>query len=150
MGLRATSAGARGPDSSTLDEQVTIGIRAWLYYCNRWFLPPYPPNTHPTSRDILERCVHGLTQNANESFHSMTWSRARKAKFAGFTRLSFVAELAILDHNFGYQKASLLKSFKVNSKALRKSLSQQDKEKRHSKGNYNPKTKKKKTNIGRL
>ncbi|KAG0730014.1 hypothetical protein GWK47_029160 [Chionoecetes opilio] len=110
---------------------------------------PIPLTTHPISHDILERCVRGLTQNANESFHSKLWSRAQKVKFVSFKRLSFVAESAILDHNFGYQKASLLKSFKVNSKALRKSLSQQDKERRrHSKGKLQPKAKKKEQTLG--
>ncbi|KAG0730584.1 hypothetical protein GWK47_027929 [Chionoecetes opilio] len=109
---------------------------------NAWFPPPYPPTIPPTSRDILERCVRGLTQNANESFYSKMWSSAWKSKFVGFKRLSFVAESAILDHNFGYQKTSLLKSFKVNSKALRKSLSQDKERRRHSKGKLQLKAKK--------
>ncbi|KAG0728327.1 hypothetical protein GWK47_032711 [Chionoecetes opilio] len=114
-----------------------------------WFPHPTTPTTHPTSRDILERCVRGLTQNANGSFHSKIWSCVQKAKFAGFKRLSFVAESAILDHNLGYQKASLMKSFKVNSKALRKFFSQQDKERRrHSKGKLQPKAKKKEQKTG--
>ncbi|KAG0714293.1 hypothetical protein GWK47_014426 [Chionoecetes opilio] len=104
---------------------------------------PIPLPTHPISHDILERCVRGLTQNANESFHSKLWSLAQKVKFVSFKRLSFVAESAILDHNFGYQKASLLKSFKVNSKALRKSLSQQDKKEEGTARQATPKAKRK-------
>lgn len=97
-----------------------------------------------TSKDILERCVRGLTQNANESFHSKMWARASKAKFAGFSRLQFVAQSAVLDHNFGYQKACLLTNFNITSKALRRSLTTQDKErKRHSKAQQRPKTKSK-------
>ncbi|KAG0714033.1 hypothetical protein GWK47_014917 [Chionoecetes opilio] len=114
----------------------------------RWLPQPILPTTHLTSHDILERCVCRLTQNANENFHSKMWSRARKAKFIGFKRLSFVVESAILDHNFDYQKASLMKSFKVNSKAQRKSLSQQNKERRHSKGKLQPKAKKREQTSG--
>ncbi|KAG0728328.1 hypothetical protein GWK47_032712 [Chionoecetes opilio] len=139
---RAAAAGNLGhlSDVSHTWRGVTFGM-----------VPHHPtsPTTHPTSRDILERCVRGLTQNANESFNSKIWSRARKAKFAGFKRLSFVAESAILNHNFGYQEASLMKSFKVNSKTLRKFFSQQDKERRrHSKGKLQPKAKKREQKIG--
>ena len=95
-------------------------------------------------KDILERCVRGLTQNANESFHSKMWSRASKAKFAGFSRLSFVAQSAILNHNFGYQKACLLTAFSIKSKALRRSLTAQEQErKRHSQAQKKPKREKK-------
>lgn len=96
-----------------------------------------------TSQDLLERCVRGLTQNANESFHSKMWARARKAKFAGLSRLHFVAQTAILDHNFGYQKASLLTKFELNFMGLQKVFKHQDTERRrHSKGEKSrPKTK---------
>lgn len=83
-----------------------------------------------TKEDLLQRCVRGLTQNANESFHSKMWARARKAKFAGLARLHFVAQTAILDHNFGYQKASLLSKFTLHTRALQKVFKQQDRQKK--------------------
>ena len=71
-----------------------------------------------------------MTQNANESFHSKIWSRAHKTKFAGAPRIQFVCKTTILDHNFGYQKATVLKSLKIDSEALEKSLEIQDKERK--------------------
>lgn len=35
-----------------------------------------------SEKELFERCVRGLTQNANESFHSKIWNRAHKTKFA--------------------------------------------------------------------
>ncbi|KAG0725515.1 hypothetical protein GWK47_038523 [Chionoecetes opilio] len=101
---------------------------------------PHPPTTHPTSCDILERCDCELTQNANESFPSKMWSCARKAKFAGFKRLSFVAVSNI--GPYFWLSEGKPAEIKVNSKALRFSLSQ-DKERKHSKGKLQPKAKKK-------
>lgn len=97
-----------------------------------------------TTKDILERCVRGLTQNANESFHSKMWSRASKTKFSGLKRLSFVAQSAILDHNYGYRKACLLPALNINTKALRRSLTTEDEErKRHHEVQMKPKRKQK-------
>ena len=66
----------------------------------------------------------------------------------GFSRLSFVAQSAILDHNFGYQKACLLIAFNIKSKALRKSLTVQEQEsKRHSQAQKMPKTERKEEKL---
>ena len=96
----------------------------------------------------VERYVRRLTQNANESFHSRMWGRASKAKFAGFSRLSFVAESAVLDHNFGYRKACLLTAFNIKSQALRRSLETQDEERnRHSQAQKKQKTSREETST---
>ena len=71
------------------------------------------------------------------------WAQASKAKFGGFTRLIFVAQSAVLDHNSGYQKACLLTTFNINSKALRRSFKTQNEERRHSQAQQKPKTKSK-------
>ena len=72
------------------------------------------------------------------------WARARKTKFAGFSRLLFVAQSAILDHNFGYRKACLLPTLNINTEALRRSLTAEDKERKmHHQAQQKPKTKKK-------
>ena len=39
--------------------------------------------------EILKRCLHGLTQNQNESFNSMIWERAPKYRYCGFDKLEF-------------------------------------------------------------
>lgn len=79
-----------------------------------------------SSDDIMQRCLRGLTQNDNESFHSKLWARAHNTKFAGLSKLQFMARAAILDHNFGYERASLLKILKLGSPALGDSLRKQD------------------------
>lgn len=60
-------------------------------------------------RDISERCLRGLTQNANGSFHAKTWAQASKSNFDSFPRIRFVTLSAVLDDIFGYQEAKLLK-----------------------------------------
>ena len=42
-------------------------------------------------------------------------------------RIQFVCKTTILDHNFGYQKATVLKSLKIDSEALERYLEIQDK-----------------------
>lgn len=42
---------------------------------------------------LLEKCTHGGTQNSNESFHNVIWTRCPKEVFVGKTRL----ELAVAD-----------------------------------------------------
>ena len=78
-------------------------------------------------KELLEKCTRGLTQNANESFHSKIWMRVRKIKNDGIKRVTFVAKATVLDHNFGYQKANLLKSLGISSLALEHSLLVQEK-----------------------
>lgn len=76
--------------------------------------------------------------------HSKMWSRASKTKFSGLKRLSFVAQSAILDHNYGYRKACLLPALNINTKALRRSLTTEDEErKRHHEVQMKPKRKQK-------
>jgi len=46
-----------------------------------------------SSDKLLDKCLHGGTQNVNESFHSMIWQRCPKTIFVGRRRL----ELAVYD-----------------------------------------------------
>ena len=55
-----------------------------------------------SSPALLERCLRGESQNRNESFHSKLWHHQNKAKFAGLQRMTFLTQLTIIDHNFGY------------------------------------------------
>ena len=64
--------------------------------------------------------------HANESFHAKLWQRANKTKFAGRRRVLFITQTTILDHNFGYKKASLLPLIGVANEGLSKSLELQD------------------------
>ena len=46
-----------------------------------------------TNKNLLEKCLKGLTQNANESFNNLIWNRCPKGSFCGKIRIvSAVAE----------------------------------------------------------
>lgn len=51
---------------------------------------------------LLQKCLRGENQNRNEGLHAKLWHHQSKAKFAGLKRVTFVAQLTVLDHNFGY------------------------------------------------
>ncbi|KAG7160613.1 hypothetical protein Hamer_G001907 [Homarus americanus] len=84
-------------------------------------------------------CQHGLSSEGSDSCccffqrglaegkgEEGMWTHALKTKFVGLHRAQFVAKTVILDHNYGYQDASLLKAMKKDSLALEKSLKDQD------------------------
>lgn len=75
---------------------------------------------------LLERCLRGENQNRNEGLHSKLWCHQSKAKFAGHKRVTFVTQLTIIDHNFGYEAnhflAYLRFSFTYNSVVARKRM----------------------------
>ncbi|GFU27868.1 uncharacterized protein TNCV_449711 [Trichonephila clavipes] len=47
--------------------------------------PIFRDLSHP---DLLKKCLHGKTQNPNESFHNVVWSRVPKATFVQIETLS--------------------------------------------------------------
>ena len=49
----------------------------------------------------LLKCVLGPTQNRNESFNNLVWSRAPKTEFAGMTAVGFAVSQAVLVFNSG-------------------------------------------------
>jgi len=51
--------------------------------------------------ELLQRCVVGATQNANESINSLVWQRCQKQKFNGASIVQFAAATAILQFNGG-------------------------------------------------
>ena len=55
---------------------------------------------------LLSMCLHGLTQNANESFNVMTWERVPKSRFVGYEKLKFGIFDAVASFNIG-SKSSL-------------------------------------------
>ena len=56
---------------------------------------------------MLKKCLHGLTQNQNESFNSMIWERIPKTHYVGLTQLELGVYDAVANFNIG-RKASIL------------------------------------------
>ncbi|GFW58694.1 uncharacterized protein TNCV_378771 [Trichonephila clavipes] len=54
--------------------------------------------SHP---DLLKKCLHGKTQNPNESFHNVIWSRVPKATFVQIETLSLGVYDAVCFFNDG-------------------------------------------------
>ena len=65
--------------------------------------PIYSDLTKPSE---LEKCLHGLTQNCNESFNSTVWERVLKSVYCGLEVLEFAVYDAVANYNYG-RKASL-------------------------------------------
>ena len=55
---------------------------------------------------MLEKCLHGKTQNGNEFLNGMIWERLPKTKYVGFEKLKFGVFDAIANFNYG-KKASI-------------------------------------------
>ena len=54
-----------------------------------------------TQDSLLEKCLHGGTQNTNECFHNLIWERCPKTTFAGRKRLSVAVADATIVYNDG-------------------------------------------------
>ena len=53
--------------------------------------------------DELRKCIHGKTQNQNESFNSLIWERAPKYRYYGFDKLEFAVYDAVANFKNGRQ-----------------------------------------------
>ncbi|GFV89857.1 uncharacterized protein TNCV_4690861 [Trichonephila clavipes] len=60
--------------------------------------PIYRDLSHP---DLLKKCLHGKTQNPNESFHNVIWSRVTKATFVQIETHSLGVYDAVCSFNDG-------------------------------------------------
>lgn len=60
-----------------------------------------------SSEELLADCLHGRTQNQNESFNGTVWDRLPKSKYSGLTQLRFGVYDAVANFNIG-RKASVL------------------------------------------
>ena len=60
-----------------------------------------------TSEENLKKCLHGKTQNQNESFNSTMWDRIPKARYVALKHLEFGVMDAVANFNIG-RKASIL------------------------------------------
>ena len=65
--------------------------------------------TDLTSKELLSRCIRGLTQNSNESLNSVVWSILSKSKYHGFSSIQGAAASAAVYFNGG--RSSLLGFF---------------------------------------
>ena len=64
----------------------------------------------------LKKCLHGLTQNQNESFNSMIWERAPKTTYCGYEKLEFAVYDACAHFNYGRQATiDILKIMNVDA-----------------------------------
>ena len=51
--------------------------------------------------DLLKKCLHGKTQNANESFNGLIWQKCPKTIFSGRKTVEIAAASAVLHFNAG-------------------------------------------------
>lgn len=64
--------------------------------------------------ELLEKCLHGKTQNPNESVNNVIWNRLPKTVFVGNKTLYFGVYEAIASFNEGYMvKCKTLKRLKM-------------------------------------
>lgn len=54
-----------------------------------------------TSKELLKKCVHGRTQNFNESLNNVIWTRIPKNTFVGLSTLKLGVMDAIITFNLG-------------------------------------------------
>ena len=55
---------------------------------------------------MIQKCLHGKTQNANECFNGMIWERLPKKQYVGLGKLKLGVSDAIANFNYG-KKASI-------------------------------------------
>ena len=73
-------------------------------------IPIYIDLTKP---EMLENCLHGKMQNANECFNGMIWERLPKTKHVGCEKLKLGVFNAIANFNYG-KKASIVIMTEMN------------------------------------
>ena len=66
-----------------------------------------------SSNELLQKCLHGKTQNQNESFNAMIWERLPKTKYNSLIQLELATFDAVAHFNFGH-KATVLIYEKLN------------------------------------
>ncbi|GFX08202.1 integrase catalytic domain-containing protein [Trichonephila clavipes] len=66
--------------------------------------PIFRDLSHP---DLLKKCLHGKTQNPNESFHHVVWSRVPKATFVQIETLSLCVYDAVCSFNDELQSSDV-------------------------------------------
>ena len=54
-----------------------------------------------SENDLLEKCLHGLTQNVNEAFNASVWQRCPKTIYVGKVIFDISVASAVVDFNDG-------------------------------------------------
>ena len=62
-----------------------------------------PVFTALSRTDLLERCVSEETQNQNESFNNIIWTRCSKTGFCFLITVEVAVNLAVLTFNHGME-----------------------------------------------
>ena len=57
--------------------------------------------------DLLEKCLHGQTQNANEAFNSLLWQKCPKETFVGRSTLEMATYSAIIHYIMGLRSLGM-------------------------------------------
>ena len=60
-----------------------------------------------TNDELLGKCLHGRTQNQNESFNNTVWLRAPKGTYVGLQQLEIAVFDAVSHFNIGSKAAVL-------------------------------------------
>ena len=61
----------------------------------------YPVFEALSEEDLLQRCLHGGTQNRNEATNALIWQRATKETHSGLPTVELAAYLAVSHYNDG-------------------------------------------------
>lgn len=68
------------------------------------------------SSDLLKKCLHGKTQNANECFNGVVWQRVPKTVFVSLKTVKLGAYDAVIQFNEGYQGSlKVLNALNINN-----------------------------------
>ncbi|GFV92025.1 uncharacterized protein TNCV_1894611 [Trichonephila clavipes] len=88
-----------GVDLKRLKNQVSLtNIKSLPVAVVEAMRPIFRDLSHP---DLMKKCLHGKTQNPNESFHNVIWSRVPKATFVQIETLSLGVYDAVCSFNDG-------------------------------------------------
>ena len=85
-----------GTNTYKVREELPVNARQLVY-------PIYKDLTKP---ELLRKCLHGKTQNANESLNGMIWERLPKIRYCGLPKLEMGVFDAVSNFNYG-SKASM-------------------------------------------
>ena len=122
--ILATFEHAISTDDSPQHDRCPVGVDSWCFY-QKALATGQEPGPHrvnvgtPLSPDVakhvkdvytrlshvdlLERCAMGRTQNANESLHSVVWSKCPKTSFVGLERVLSATCSAVSQFNAGVE-----------------------------------------------
>ncbi|KAK2186943.1 hypothetical protein NP493_184g00016 [Ridgeia piscesae] len=109
-------------DEKPQHDRCPVGARSWCYY-QKALATGHEPGPHRTNVDtplaadvaelvkevytrlahvdLLKRCTLGKTQNANESLHSVVWSKCPKTTFVSLKRVVSATCSAVSQFNAG-------------------------------------------------